>query len=97
MLTGTLPYDPELRFTRSGLALLTFDLACDGSIIRCVAWRDLAEKIANNDKFFRNRTGLYSVNGYWKKREWIDYKTGEKQFINEYVIRHMWDSDGIPA
>lgn len=60
-IVGNLTGDPELRFTRSGVAVANFTIAVnhrrkqgtewvdDGAtFIRCAAWRDLAESVAGS-------------------------------------------------
>lgn len=94
MLTGTFKYDPELRFTVSGKAMMTFTLIVSmGEEPReypCVAWEQLAENIANDDRFFNRREDMYSVAGYWKKRSWVNRETGKKIEVNEYIVQKIW-------
>ena len=56
MLIGRLARDPELRYTPDGVAVATFTLAVDrpggredrnADFIDCVAWRRVAENVAN--------------------------------------------------
>lgn len=57
MLIGRLARDPELRYTPDGVAVATFTLAVDrpgggeerkADFIDCVAWRRVAENVANH-------------------------------------------------
>lgn len=96
MITGRFKYDPELRFTASGKAVMTFTLIVSPGInpkqpeYSCVVWQDLAEAIANDDRFFQNREAEYSVAGYWKDRDWVNRHTGEKGRVREYIVQKIW-------
>lgn len=94
MLMGTFKYDPELRYTVSGKAMMTFTLIVyidkRDTEYHCVAWEQLAVDIASDDRFFNNRQAVYSVAGYWNKRSWVNRHTGEKVEVNEYIVQKIW-------
>ena len=88
-IIGNLTADPELRFVPSGAAVANFSVAHtprymdsvtnewkDGEalFLRCNAWRDLAENIANT--FVRGDRVI--VTGKLKQRSW-ETKEGEKR------------------
>lgn len=88
-IIGNLTADPELRFVPSGVAVANFSVAHtprymdsvtnewkDGEalFLRCNAWRDLAENIANT--FVRGDRVI--VTGKLKQRSW-ETKEGEKR------------------
>ena len=63
-LVGRLTRDPELRYTGSGIAVVSFNLAVERNytnaqgeretdFINCVAWRGLAETLANFNWYYR--------------------------------------------
>jgi hypothetical protein len=53
-ITGTMEFDPELRYTPSGKALATFRLVLgDKSITRCEAWEPLSETIADRIDLYK--------------------------------------------
>lgn len=88
-IIGNLTADPELRFVPSGAAVANFSVAHtprymdsvtnewkDGEalFLRCNAWRDLAENIANT--FVRGDRVI--VTGKLKQRSW-ETKEGDKR------------------
>jgi single-strand DNA-binding protein len=80
-MTGRLTRDPELRFTQSGLAICTFQLACNGykkddtCFTRCTAFGKKAESLQKH--FFKgSRIG---ITGRLKLDQWEDKKTGQKR------------------
>lgn len=96
MITGRFKYDPELRFTVNGKAVMTFTIIVNAGIdpaqpeFPCVVWQSLAVSIAEDDRFFQDREAEYSVAGYWKDREWVNQQTGEKERIREYIVQKIW-------
>ncbi|HVH71546.1 MAG TPA: hypothetical protein VNB49_10600 [Candidatus Dormibacteraeota bacterium] len=84
--TRLLKWDPELRFTPSGTPLLTFDLieTSTGEVIRCLAWGDLAETVAEDDSYFGRPNSIsVDVRGYWKSRRY-NGKT-----YNEFTVQKI--------
>lgn len=87
-LSGNLVRDPELKFTPKGTARVSFTLAQNigkgeakrGHFFRCVAWKEVAEGIA--EKFAKGRP--IQVRGMLTQDQWDDKKTGEKR--SEVVI-----------
>ena len=86
MITGQIVYDPELRFTPSGKALLNFDLETLDGTVHCVAWESVAEDIAEDDDFFHSPNVI--LDGYFKSREWVN-RDGEKVTRKEYTIKSI--------
>jgi len=91
--TGNITQDPDLKFMESGIAKLSFSVACnhywtgkDGereektSFFNCVAWRQLAEDAANVlEKGLR-----VVVTGRLEQRSYVD-KEGNNRSIVELV------------
>ena len=84
-MVGNLTADPELRFTQSGAAVASFTVVCssrrknqqtdewedgDPTFLRCTAWRQMAENIAEGLK----RGDRTMVQGILKQRS---YETAE--------------------
>jgi single-stranded DNA-binding protein len=92
MITGTIIEPPVLRFTSNGKALCKFTFQCplpDAKPWACVAWEDIAEQIANNDKYFRPNAEI-TVAGYWKNSTWVtddDWTVSRR----EYIIQRVWE------
>ncbi len=91
VLIGRLTRDPELRYTPSGLPVANFSLAVDRrfknaqgeketDFIRCIAWRQTAEFVAN----YLTKGRLAAVEGRLQIR---DYTTqdGQKRTVAEVV------------
>jgi single-strand DNA-binding protein len=91
MLIGRLGQDPELKYTPAGAAVLTLSLATntsyrgqDGNPVdqtewhRVVAWRKLAETIA---QYAKKGSQIY-VEGRLTTRSWED-KDGNKRYTTE--------------
>ncbi|SRR6266849_3052235 len=97
MISGYIQGMPELRFTSNGHPLLTMDVLVQvrnkSHTFRVVAWDDIAEAIANDDKYFKSGARI-SVEGYHKTYTWIDLRTGEKHFEPQYVVKEVIN-DGI--
>jgi len=78
MLIGRLVADPELKYTPSGVAVCTFRIAVDRrgrsetgeqqtDFIDIVAWRQLAELVAN----YMGKGRLVGVQGRLQIRSWV--------------------------
>jgi single-strand DNA-binding protein len=73
-LAGRLTKDPELKYTASGVAVVTFTLATDRDykvneeyptdFLNCVAWRQTAETIAN----FLKKGSFIAIEGTLESR-----------------------------
>lgn len=98
-MTGNLTRDPELRFTASGVALATFGLAVNRrrkvgddwedevSFFDVVAWRDLAENVAES---LTKGTRVVVV-GTLAQRSW-ETDTGDKRSRVEVVADEVGPS-----
>jgi single-strand DNA-binding protein len=81
---GNLTRDPELRFTNSGIAWVTFSVAVNKSrgadrdpvttFLNCKAWREIAENIAES---FKKGDRVF-VTGTLETEEWND-RDGNKR------------------
>jgi len=104
VLIGNLGADPEVRFTPSGVQVVSATLATSESWNdkngerqertewhRLVLWRKLAE-IA--DQFLKKGSKIY-VEGKMQTRSWDDQK-GQKRYVTEVVVNNleMLDSAG---
>lgn len=86
-LSGNLVRDPDVRFTPKGTAKCSFTIAQNigkethkrGHFFRCVAWKDVAEGIA--EKYTRGKP--IQVRGMLTQDQWTD-KDGIKK--SEVVI-----------
>lgn len=93
VIQGRLTKDPELRYTQSQTAVLSFSLACQRNVksenaqdypvdfIDCVAWRQTAEFIS---KYFK-KGSMIICRGRLQKREWTD-QNGNKRYAAEVVL-----------
>ena len=102
ILIGRLGQDPELKYTQSGVAVLTLSLATDtkskspdGNVVentewhRVVAWRKQAEVIA---QYSKKGSRLY-VEGKLITRSWDD-QNGIKRYTTEIVSENIQFLDG---
>lgn len=91
-LTGRLTRDPELRYTGSGIAVVSFNLAVNRSFknangdreadfIQCQAWRKTAELIANN----LHKGSLIGVEGRIQTRTY-ENNDGNTVYVTEVVV-----------
>lgn len=87
ILVGRMTRDPELRYTTNGNAVCTFTVAVnrkfkreDTDFINCVAWKGLAENVAN----FTGKGSLVAVQGSLQIRKWED-KDGNKRSTPEVI------------
>lgn len=94
VLIGRLVADPQLRYSQDGTAVTNFRLAVErpypgrdgkreADFIDCVAWRKLAEVIANN----LTKGRLVAVNGRLQIRE-FEYE-GQRRRHAEVVIENI--------
>lgn len=92
VLTGRLVQDPELKYTGSGVAVISFRLAVnrnftnangerEADFINCQAWRGTAEVIANN----LNKGSLIGVEGRIQTRNYQD-NDNKTVYITEVVV-----------
>lgn len=95
LLIGRLTRDPELKYTPSGVAVATFDLAVDRpranqqgeretDFIRIVTWNKLAENCANYLKKGRQA----AVEGRLQIRNYTA-KDGQKRYVTEVVANEV--------
>lgn len=96
-LIGNLTRDPEMRYTPSGAAVVTFTIATNRTFVsdgekkeeadfhRCVAWNKLAE-LCNQLLKKGNRV---FVSGRLQNRSWEDQTSGQTRYITEIVIEDM--------
>ena len=102
VLIGNLGADPEVRFTPSGVQVVSATLATSESWNdkngerqertewhRLVLWRKLAE-IA--DQFLKKGSKIY-VEGKLQTRSWDDQK-GQKRYLTEVVVNNIEMLDG---
>lgn len=92
VLTGRLTKDVDLRYTQSGTANGTFNLAVDrnfknqnnereADFIRCVIWRKSAENFAN----FTHKGALVGIEGRIQTRNY-ENNQGQKVYVTEVVV-----------
>jgi single-strand DNA-binding protein len=97
MLIGNLGKDPEIRYTQSGTAVATFNVATtekykgkDGNMVestewhRVVAWQKLAEICG---EYLHKGSKVY-IEGKLQTRKWQD-QNGNDKFTTEIVARDM--------
>ena len=96
-LIGNLTRDPEMRYTPSGAAVVTFSVATNRSYVtdgerkeevdfhRCVAWNKLAEIC---HQFLKKGTKVF-VAGRLQNRQWEDQQSGQTRYITEIVLDDM--------
>ena len=94
-LTGRLTKDVDLKYTQSGLAVGTFNLAVDRrfknakgeqevDFINCVIWRKPAENLAN----FTGKGTLIGVEGSIQTRNY-ENKQGQRVYVTEVVVNNF--------
>lgn len=95
VLTGRLTAEPELKYTGSGTAVISFNLAVDRTFknaqgeretdfVNCVAWRKTAELIANNLR----KGSLFGVVGRIQTRNYTN-NDGKKVYVTEVVCESV--------
>ena len=92
VLTGLLTRDPELRYTTSGTAVVSFTLAVDrqfrnqngdrdADFVNCVIWRKSAENFSN----FTHKGSLVGVEGRIQTRNY-ENQQGNRVYVTEVVV-----------
>jgi single-strand DNA-binding protein len=94
MLIGHLGADPEIKYTQSGVATVTFNVATnesykdnEGNLVkrtewhRIVAWRKPAEILS---EYLKKGSKVY-LEGKLQTRSWED-KDGQKRYTTEVVV-----------
>ena len=95
ILIGRLTKEPELRYTQSGTAVVSFNLAVDrrfanqngereADFINCVAWNKTAEFIAN---YFQKGKGI-AIEGRLQVRSY-DGNDGQRHWVTEVVAEQV--------
>lgn len=95
VLVGRLTNDMELRYTQSGTAVGSFNLAvnrqfknADGDreadFVSCVIWRKAAESLAN----FTHKGSLIGVDGRIQTRNY-ENKQGTRVYITEVIVENF--------
>lgn len=96
VIIGRLGAEPKLRYTASGLAVVSFSVATESrhkegndwvgntTWVRCTAWRDQAEKIAGS---FTGGTTVY-LEGHLNNRSWTN-SDGEEIKFTEIVVQRI--------
>ena len=101
-LMGRMTRDPELRYTTSGTAAVSFSLACErdytepdnsrkADFIDCVAWRGTAETIARH----LSKGRMIAVSGRLQIRDWTD-REGARRRRAEVVVESFYFADSRP-
>jgi len=91
VLVGRLTKDSDLRYTGSGTAVATFNLAVNRSFtnrdgereadfIRCVIWRKAAENFAN----FTHKGSLVGIDGHIQTRNY-ENQQGQRVYVTEVI------------
>ena len=92
VLTGRLTRDPELRYTTSGTAVVSFTLAVDrqfrnqngdrdADFVNCVIWRKSAENFSN----FTHKGSLVGIEGRIQTRNY-ENQQGNRVYVTEVVV-----------
>ena len=92
VLTGRLTRDPELRYTTSGTAVVSFTLAVDrqfrnqngdrdADCVNCVIWRKSAENFSN----FTHKGSLVGIEGRIQTRNY-ENQQGNRVYVTEVVV-----------
>ena len=91
ILVGRLAQDPEVRYTQSGKAVASFNLAVNrygqkdsADFIPIVAWEKLAEVIGNNLK----KGAQVLVEGRMQVRSY-ETQEGQKRRITEVIVQNI--------
>jgi len=95
VLTGRLTRDPELKYTNSGVAVATFNLAVnrpfknqdgdrEADFINCVIWRKAAENFAN----FTRKGSLVGVTGRIQTRNY-ENQQGQRVYVTEVIVENF--------
>lgn len=92
ILTGRLKNNPELKYTTSGNAVATFNLAVnrqfknqngerEADFIRCIIWRKSAENLTN----FTHKGSLIGVEGRIQTRSY-ENQQGQRVYVTEVIV-----------
>ena len=92
ILTGRLTNNPELKYTTSGNAVATFNLAVnrqfknqngerEADFIRCIIWRKSAENLTN----FTHKGSLIGVEGRIQTRSY-ENQQGQRVYVTEVIV-----------
>ncbi len=91
ILVGRLAQDPEVRYTQSGKAVASFNLAVNrygqkdaADFIPIVAWEKLAEVIGNNLK----KGAQVLVEGRMQVRSY-ETQEGQKRRVTEVIVQNL--------
>lgn len=95
VLTGRLTREPELKYTASGTAVVSFTLAVDrqfknnngdreADFINCVIWRKSAENFSN----FTHKGSLVGIEGRIQTRSY-ENQQGNRVYITEIVVSNF--------
>ncbi len=95
VLIGRLTKDPELRYTKSGVAIATFTLAVERSFknsqgeretdfIPCVAYRELAELVSN----YLSKGKMAGVDGRIQVSTFTG-QDGQKRWSTEVILENV--------
>ena len=91
ILVGRLAQDPEVRYTQSGKAVASFNLAVNrygqkdsADFIPIVAWEKLAEVIGNNLK----KGSQVLVEGRMQVRSY-ETQEGQKRRVTEVIVQNI--------
>lgn len=95
VLVGRLTKDPDLRYTQSGTAVATFNLAVnrnftnqngdrEADFINCVIWRKAAETLAN----YAHKGSLIGLTGRIQTRTY-DNQQGQKVYVTEVICENF--------
>ena len=98
-IMGRFTRDPELKYTPSGKAVLSFTLACDRDyqpkagdkktdFVDCVAWNTTAEFIS---RYF-SKGRMANVSGSLESRKW-EAKNGDKRRSWEVRVESIYFGD----
>ena len=94
-LTGRLTRDPEIKYTQSGTAVVSFNLAVqrrftnqqgerEADFINCVMWSKAAENFAN----FTHKGSLVGIEGRIQTRSY-ENQEGQRVWITEVVAENF--------
>lgn len=100
VLVGRVVTDPELRYTATGVAVVNFVIAVnrrykneegerEADFIPCVAWRGLAETIA---EYVKKRTEI-GLQGSLRQNRW-ETEDGESRSRLEVLVNHFMFTHG---
>ena len=98
-LVGNITKDPEIRFTKSGQAVLSFSIAVNRrwqnrqtqeweekvSFVDCVAWQQIAENLAASVQ----KGDRLIISGRVDQQTWDDKETNAKRSKLEVVVEEV--------